>query len=114
MSYNIDTVHILSGKLSIKTSDVRKLLKKYEEVLPEDCFLSDLDDEGKVVDIRSLAWQGTGSGNSFEIFEKFVVPCLIGKAVVQFIWEGGDSTEVIRIRDGKMTQGRMVPVFDEE
>jgi hypothetical protein len=101
MSYNIDSTQYISGKLRIRPADVKRLLKKYEGDLPEDCFLYDIACSGRVpVDIESPSWQGTWSGNSYELLEKTVLPFTTGQAVIAFIWEGGDSITALEVIDG--------------
>ncbi len=115
MSYNIDTIHVLSGQLSLRAADARKLVR--DESGPEDCFIEDLEDivhgdeVPKIIDLdmNNFRWRGEGSGNSWEeYFLPDVVPLLRGEAELVVVWEGGDSFGGIRIKNGKATEHEVV------
>lgn len=134
MSYNVDSVEIVRGSLRIRPEDVRKLRDKHKSQLPEDCFLTELriaktakcencaalndvdaafckkcglkmpapTEEG--VEIKRLAWNGEGSGWSFDTLKDKIAPFLMGEADVVFTWEGGDSVSGLRFKDGKVIE----------
>lgn len=118
MSYNIDHIEVLSGALSIRVADLRRLRRALKETAPKNCFLDDLasklekiDEPPKEMTIDSARfwWHGEGSGNSYsDVFLPAVVPCLRGTADLVLTWEGGDSVSGLRIADGKATECKVV------
>ncbi len=113
MSYNVDDFKVLSGQLSIRAADVRKLRKGYKANGPcNETFVDDLfeiidgeDDAPQIIEIEmsEFRWTGEGSGSSWDYFTDSVVPMLRGSADVVVVWEGGDSVTGLRIQDGKAT-----------
>ena len=102
MSYNVNTMKIIEGELSIKSSDVLELLDKHRDDLPESNFLEKLNPTSELLRITNLWWQGEGSGYSYHIFKGDVIPVLKGSARVMEVWEGGDTVEFYWIRDGEI------------
>jgi hypothetical protein len=108
MSYNIDTVQVLSSTAQIKAKDIIELLEG--DNFPEDCFLNALrkpamkallkGDPDKLLDVEEFNWRGECSGSSFEYFRDNIIPLISGEAELVFVWEGGDSVSGMRIKDG--------------
>jgi hypothetical protein len=107
MSYNISGVVVLSADAVMTGDDVSELLELAEraDMRPEGCFL-DFIEHPRVDEVRlkSLAWCGGGSGNSYEFFVENVLPRVRGRADLLVIWEGGDRVDGLLVRDGVVTQ----------
>ena len=109
MSYNVDNVKTLSGKLTISRASLRKI-KRMRIETPECCFLDAIfvkegkDDDAESFDIEDLEWYGEGSGYAFEDLLTKVLPFTKGTMEVVVTWEGGDSVNGLRIVDGTVTK----------
>lgn len=115
MSYNIDSVQIVTGFLTIESSLARKFAKdkgKYEmSQVPEDNFLDDvLIDDGEIK-IDNPEWSGEGSGRSFDLFKE-VLGLTKGTADLVLTWEGGDSITGLRITDGLVEEKKVRMVLE--
>lgn len=89
------------------------LVAKHERDLPEDCFLTDnratRREPGGLRTIARLAWQGEGSGSSFDaVLVKSVLPRTQGTADFVVTWEGGDKHTGLRVVEGVVTQHEVV------
>lgn len=111
MSYNIDTVKCLQINACMKASDIAMLLEEHEDMLPEGCFLHDLENAARkhlrsselqsdLVPLKNLQWYGEGSGSTWGFFRSTVVPLIRGSAQLLLTWEGGDSITGFAIKDG--------------
>lgn len=116
MSYNIDSVEVISGgDMRMRAADVRRLAPKMRDAnqLPElDPFFeaglinkanAAVDFPGAEVKVEKLWWSGLGSGATFEHF-KTVLSALRGRVDLLITWEGGDSFTGLRVIDGKVTE----------
>lgn len=120
MSYNIDDVKIVSGKLVFPVTAfkaMRKFARDHDYKLPEGCFLTqyegnydedadenfefspDDEDEG------TIGWHGGKSGSAYHdgLFKE-IIALSVGTADLVIIWEGGDSTTGLRVKDGKVKE----------
>ncbi len=115
MSYNVDSVKYISGKLSISYEDVVNLLSLYDN-LAESNFLEEIyntpnpPEDGE---IESPRWNGSGSGRNFDVFVKRVLPRTRGRADLVIIWEGGDDVTGLRVEDGKVTEKKVRMILED-
>lgn len=108
MSYNIDTVKVLSMDLKISKENWLKWNASSSEddfYLPECNFIEELksddfDGDG-FAKLKRFAWSYSGSGGAYGETLANVIADLIGEAELVFTWEGGDSIHGLRIKDGK-------------
>jgi len=108
MSYNLDSIEILKGKLKISKKDVLDLKHDFRKHFPEGCFLhainlrpSEYNDE--LISLDNICWYGVGSGRSYEILENEIFPKLKGKATIIETWEVGDTIEKYTLVNGVKT-----------
>lgn len=112
MGTSIDRIHVLRGLPRIAMADAAELLAEHEGQLPEECLLREVADkepdaDGYVVIDRFL-WRGEGSGNSYyDIFQPHVAPKIMGDVDAIVHWDGYDPSG-LRIRDGKVTEPRVL------
>lgn len=107
MSYNVSHSEYLSGKLFITREAARRLKIKLVEDLAEGNFLSELELEGEGRDplpIENLWWYGEWSGHGYESALAEILRETTGEAVILFIWEGGDDTTALHVKDGVVTK----------
>jgi hypothetical protein len=101
MSYNIESVEIVGGGLSMTVNDFYFLREM--EGLPEDCFLHDALGRNlklsEVIPLLDLRWRGGWSGNSFNAFKSKVLTKTRGTAKLAVTWEDGEVTG-LRVVDG--------------
>lgn len=109
MSYNIDSVRLLSGSGQIRAADVLRLCKELN--LPEVNLLDELKAAAKnaapetLLPIRQWWWSGEFSGMSYNEGElRKLARCVVGSVDLLLTWEGGDSVLGIRISDGQLTE----------
>lgn len=119
MSYNIDTTEMIAGAcLRMSKAVYDRLRADLATDLPEDCFLTDddaVEEDDESVWITRLAWNGTGSGRSFEgVLLAKVLPATHGHADYVVTWEGGDTHSGLRVRDGVVTQHRVTFALGDE
>lgn len=113
MSCNIDSSEYISGKLRISKKDCVDLIKEcYGCYLPEECFLLDLDldsveKDDDLIEILNPSWSGMGSGYSYEGSLQKVLSKTKGRAIILFIWEGGDNKTALKVDNGKVTKGKV-------
>lgn len=106
VSYNVTHSEYRTGKLKILAKDAKSAAKKYRNYLPEDCFLEDLNLDGDadaMLEITKFNWSGCGSDS----------PCLDeilantnGEASILLVWEGGDTQEILTVKDGQVSRCR--------
>ncbi len=111
MSYNIDSVEYISGRLGIsdfRMVEARRVVS--EEDRPEMCFLN--DDEPGYLHASGL-WCSDGSGHGWDAF-KLALTFTHGQAELLVCWEGGDSFSGLRVRCGVVTEHKVVHSLGEE
>jgi hypothetical protein len=115
VSSNIKTVRYLSGQLTIARFAASGLISRLQHSLPEDCFLLDVPMVGEAADvaIERPRWRGEGSGYSFDDLLAEVLPLTKGSADILVVWDGGELSG-IRVRDGVVTQPKVVTVLEAE
>lgn len=105
MSYNITIVKTIESDCYLTGKELKRIWKKYEDSLPEDCFLNDIDVTSLYDDdecpIKDFQWAGTWSGNSYELFME-ILKSLHGTAKIDVVWEDGDHYKIM-IDNGKLT-----------
>lgn len=115
LSYNIDEIKVISGQLFIHDKVAKKLLKKHKNELPEMHFLENSDmeftklsepDANGMMKIDDLLWGGEGSGSTFDTLMD-ILENTKGEAEILIIWEGGDSIQGFRIKDGEVTEKKV-------
>lgn len=113
MSYNISHTEYLSGKLRINRRDAARLEQDHKDEMPESSFIYDcayIDDD--VVDIEHPDWSGCGSGYTHELLLA-ALALTTGEADILFVWEGGDSQTVLRVKDGKVRKGKLKLIAED-
>jgi len=114
MSYNIDHIEYLSGKLTISRKVTGKLKRKYAREMAEGNFLDEIDEDADGPDdapIEKLWWYGEGSDHSYDLF-KTLLQSTKGTAVILLVWEGGDSQTALAIADGVVTEKKVKTVIE--
>lgn len=112
MSYNIDSIEIVKGKLTINKELAQNFNDRHNDDLPEWNFINAIlegdelviekeDEDG--VHLKRVPWCHQGSGRSFEQFKE-ALELTKGKADLVLIWEGGDSINGLRISNGKVEE----------
>lgn len=96
----------------INESDYHKILEKYENELPPECFIFDdkklapPDKESKCK-IISFQWEGPMSGNTYYEIWPDIAKFIKGKLEVAIVWEGGDISG-IRVINGMFTETEVI------
>lgn len=116
MSYNIDSVEILSGELRIHKDsaeeawnlDPPECMGEYEELkFGKDGYAT----------FKRFDWCGEGSGYSYPDTLAEFIALTKGNADMILTWEGGDSHTGLRVRDGVMMECKVImtlaPADDE-
>lgn len=109
MSTNITSIKVLKCNAKILKKDVERFLKKLDD-LPENCFLKELgndvpDKHGYVkIDPKKFWWCNCWSGNSYNFFIKEVGTKIQGKLEAVIIWENGEFSTGLKIKDGLVSQ----------
>jgi hypothetical protein len=62
---------------------------------------------GARIELENFEWSGEGSGRSYEILEKEIVPLIWGNLEVLITWEGGDSHSGLIVEDGKIVDSEV-------
>lgn len=94
MSYIINN-EIMEDGCWATGSELRELKDEYQGILPEDSFLSDVDEYGDEEEVSlDLCWNGYGSGESFNTLIKEIFPQLHGTTKVRYNWDDGQFTIV--------------------
>lgn len=104
MSYNVDSVEYLDGKLFIDRTKAQELLATLE--LPESHMLDSLDFRAQSdrLEIKHPWWGGSGSGHFYDTSLLELLRNTTGSADLLFVWEGGDSMTALRVENGKVTK----------
>ena len=110
MSYNIDTVEMLSNDdLRIRGDMIEKALEELGDNKPEICFLDDFPDPydrrskwkpDEWYKIGRVEWSGCASGNYYDELLEIVLSKTMGEASMIYIWEHGDSHSGVYVCDG--------------
>jgi hypothetical protein len=110
MSYNIDSVEYLSGRLEIQRGVAQSLASQYESDLAEDNLFDYLDlggpldgDPEEWLVIKDPTWSGEGSGRREHVFHAILAKTR-GKAELLLTWEGGDSLSGLSVLNGVVTE----------
>lgn len=118
MSYNVDSIEVLTWEnVRMLKRDLRRLADTEK---PGSNFLDEhakqeADADGYVaLDRSKFWWSSEWSGNSWEHFIKNVATKILGIVEAVVIWEEGDSYSGLRIRDGKVTEPKVVMALAEE
>jgi hypothetical protein len=118
MSYNISHCETLKCDAWISSEDVEEILKHEDEWLPEMNFMQDVKPfqvakAGKYV-IKEFEWCGTCSGYFWDKLLLNIAPKIHGTIEAVVTWEGGDSVSGLRIKDGKVSQPKVVVSLAED
>ena len=118
MSYNIDNVEVLTSEDFGATRAAIEAMDRLEGYSAEGNFIDELLErlDGCADDFFPLdvvEWYGEGSGNSFDKLKAAVALCS-GSADLLLTWEGGDSHQGLRLKDGTVTQHKVVFALGDE
>jgi hypothetical protein len=128
VGYNIKRIVIADNSgptpASMTVANVKRLTEDPEELPLGECFLRDMlavivkglpeDVDGDhSIALPSLNWCGDWSGQSWDFFEREVVPAISGEIVALAVWEGGDSMMVLHIKGGKMLTGDLARMLKD-
>lgn len=112
MSYDINSIDIVSGQLQITPAGLLRFAQEVEAdpglYLPEG--MEDLKSPGDFLDgctLTRVPWYGEGSGRSEPLLREFLSRC-DGEAALLLCWEGGDSYTGLIVRHGNVTDGAVV------
>ena len=121
MSYNIDDVTVLVAGKPAPFMLARDIVRVAGELraknwLPEiDLFyetgyfaaageaLATAGQDARIK-LEKFWWQGEGSGSTFTYFIEEVLVLLHGSVDLLLVWEGGDSTTGLRVKDGAVAK----------
>ena len=115
MSYNIDYCDYLAGGLSISIVKATEFVREHNNELPEISFLEDVNStqsDDLYVPIEYPHWCGNGSGYSYDVFLR-ALGLTHGNADILVTWEGGDSFTGLRVRDGEVTEKKVVQSLED-
>ena len=117
MSYNIDSVDYVSGKLMIKRRDAQAFVEDNNGNIPEGNFLDELDlsvklDPEEMLVIEKPWWYGEGSGHDFDTFKE-ALALTKGKAQLLLVWEGGDSQTGLLVKDGVVMEKKVKTTLED-
>ncbi len=111
MSYNIDSIDIVSGELQITPAGLLRFAREHSltDRLPEGMtdWFSSPEDYLDGCRLKSVPWYGESSGNSEPILRDFLSRC-DGEAALLLCWEGGDRYTGLIVKDGLVTEGQVV------
>lgn len=112
MSYNCDSIDIVAGSLSISRGKLAALAIEADD-RPEDCILEECEGPAEeILEPKVISWCGEGSGFTWKTFLT-VIAAFSGSADLVCCFEGGDSYEGLRVRDGKVTRHKVVMALGE-
>ena len=100
MSYDINAIEYISGKLFM-TDETRTRLRD-DLLLPESCFLDDIEECFSGDELVKPWWSGEGSGRCEDELRAALAQTT-GIADLLLTWEGGDSHSGLRVVNGKVT-----------
>ena len=121
MSYNSGTIDIVSSEgFCIPRTKWDALVRKFADEAPESSCLSEdwvrdsTEEHRGMLFVNRIRWQGEGSGHSWDIFVKDVLPAFLGTADLVVTWERGDSHSGLRLLNGKVTEHELTMALGEE
>ncbi len=117
MSYNVDTIDYISGKLYIERGKALVLSLEHKDDVPEGNLFDALDldhtkDQKEKLPIERVRWCSEGSGSSFDTFKE-ILKATTGDADLLVVWEGGDSITGLRVRNGKVEEAKVKHVLED-
>ena len=117
MSYNITHTEYVRGKLKIKRAEAARLKREHRDFLPEMNFLDDIDDDvgtpEDLVEIEVPSWNGEHSGHDYD-FLPGILSCTRGKALILFVWEGGESQTGLEVDNGSVKTKKIKIATEDE
>ena len=118
MSCNISHCETLKCDAWLSVADVEEILNHEEDWLPEMNFMEkatpfQVAKAGKYV-IKEFTWCGTCSGHFWGTFIDDIAPRIKGTIEAVITWEGGESVRGLRIKDGKVSQPKVVVSLAED
>ena len=133
MSYNIDTIKIVAAdsfrisrdsfdRLRLKLSKADRIPEGnvFDQLLPDDGRIVDCEHIGKYGDAgwsfaagASFWWYGEWSGHCLDALQELLAE-FSGSADLVVCWEGGDSFQGLRVKDGKVTEHVVVQALGPE
>jgi hypothetical protein len=106
---NILDVDVVVSDAYIKALDVLRIIKDYENTLPESNFISNMKDDAMdfvldsmpdfLIEIENFEWCGNSSGYFYDKLVDEISKFIVGNIEVVFHWEGGDISG-LQIKDG--------------
>lgn len=109
MSYNIDSMRVISGNLTITRKHHEFAMWRFNDAWPEGFALESpkFDTDGVACvakpGVHSLFY-GSRSGNFYNESLHEFASYLDGSADLVVTWEGGDSFSGLRFKDGEVTE----------
>jgi hypothetical protein len=102
----------------MSVTSVEEILRHEEDWLPEMNFMEGVKPfkvakDGKYV-IKKFEWCGTCSGTFWPMLIDQIAPRIHGIIEAVLTWEGGDSVSGLRIKDGKVSQPKVVLTLAED
>lgn len=118
MSYNITHCETLKCNAWISAKNMEEILEHEYDWFPERSFITDakpfkIAKAGKFV-IKKFDFSGECSGTLFSYFLENVAPKIKGELEVILTWEGGESITGLRIKNGTITQPKVVKSLADE
>lgn len=122
MSYNITAIDLITQDgFRLPIEHVEALKREIGDEHPESWLFDEpetsrpaYEDRDSYLYFSRIDWQGEGSGYTFDTFLEKVLPRFRGFAELVVCWEGGDSYTGIRVKDGVVTQHKVVHSLGEE
>lgn len=111
MSCNVlSSDYLGAGRLRMDYALSRRLVKRYELVLPEVSFFAGMGSDGEV---KEFHWYGEGSGHTYDDLLPKLLGKTLGEAVLLFHWEGGEQSALV-VKDGVVKAGKVVISVEAE
>jgi hypothetical protein len=112
VSYNVDTAEIVRGELRMRHESYLAWREREEELpeihpFHEDDSIEQLDEDRRFV-FQDFWWGGIRSSEFYYETLPLIAADLEGDADVLFTWEGGDSHTIVRFKDGKAVEHKVV------
>lgn len=127
MSHNVTSIKVLTLEANMPAKELVRLHAELAGDLPSQNVLADHRRVAEMVlaepiaatwcvHLRSFAWTGEGSGGRWweEIFKEKVAPHIRGLVEAIVTWEKGDHVSGLRIRDGVVTEPKVIMTLEEE
>ncbi len=64
------------------------------------------------IQLDSINWRCEGSGSTWDFFKTYVAPKIHGEVQGIVVWEDGDSTSGIAIKDGRVEEPDVIQTLD--